>query len=68
MDGGVRRGYCETGSHDIDIAPTSVSTMEMTIVKRGRSMKMRENVLISSIDLRMPGFIYAPRWGTCSPA
>jgi hypothetical protein len=57
MDGGVRRGYCDIGSHVMDITPAIVSTMEITIAKRGRSTKMRENVFILSIDSLIPSFI-----------
>src|SRR5574344_298441 len=57
MDGGVRRGYCDTGNLKMAMPPAIVRTMEMTIAKRGRSMNVRENVLISSIDLRIEIFM-----------
>ena len=44
----------------IAIAPASESTIEMTMAKRGRSMNVRENVLIWSIDFRMDIFICFP--------
>ena len=51
------RGYCDTGRLKIAIAPAMDSTIAMTIAKRGRSTKMRENVLISSIDFLSDSFI-----------
>jgi hypothetical protein len=59
MEGGVRRGYCETGNLRIAITPASESTIAMTIAKRGRSINVLENVFIWSIDFLIDIFIYA---------
>ena len=41
----------------MDITPAMVSTMAITMAKRGRSTNIRENVLILSIDSLIPSFI-----------
>ena len=50
MDGGVMRGYCDTGSLKMAMAPAMERTMAMTIAKRGRSTKTLEKVFILSIS------------------
>src|SRR5215218_3169547 len=41
--GGVISGYCATGKFISAMAPASVTTMDSTAAKIGRSMKKREN-------------------------
>jgi hypothetical protein len=60
IDGGVTRGYWETGRLKYAITPAMVNTMEMTIANLGRLMNIREKVFICSIDLRMESFMAPP--------
>src|SRR5436190_127476 len=43
--GGVISGYCATGKFISAMAPASVTTMDSTAAKIGRSMKKRENTV-----------------------
>ena len=40
------------------MTPAIVSTIDMTIAKRGRSTNVRENVFISSMDFLSESFIW----------
>ena len=57
MVGGVRRGYCDTGRLKIAITPAIDRTIAITIAKRGRSTKIRENGFSASIDFLIVSFI-----------
>ena len=42
--GGVISGYRAIGKENKEITPAKVKTMEITIAKRGRSIKILENI------------------------
>ena len=52
------RGNCETGSWKMAMPPAMERTIAITIAKRGRSTKMRENGLSASIAGLRESFIF----------